>query len=107
MTGSGFASATAMSPGDGTYGASIAQGWDIGGNANGGYLLAIVGRALVAATGRPDPITVTGHFLSPGQPGPVSVTTTVVKSGRRFGTVQALLRRPSDRSSPCSVRAVT
>jgi acyl-coenzyme A thioesterase PaaI-like protein len=71
--------------------AEIPPGWDIGGNANGGYLLAIGARALVAATGRPDPVSVTGHFLSPGHPGPVDVSTTVHKEGRRFATATAQL----------------
>lgn len=33
--------------------AEIRPGWDIGGNANGGYLLAIAGRAMAEAVGRP------------------------------------------------------
>jgi hypothetical protein len=80
---------------DGGYDADIATGWDIGGNANGGYLLAIAGRAMAAAAGRPDPVTITAHYLSPGKPGPVHVDTSVVKEGKRFATVQATLRDAS------------
>ena len=87
-----FARATEVSSaGPDQYTAEIADGWDIVGNANGGYLLAICGRALTDATGRPDPVTLTGHFLSPGQPGPVVVTTSVIKTGRRFTTASATL----------------
>ena len=87
-----FGDATAVTrTGDDTWRADIPPGWDIGGNANGGYLLAIGARALVAATGRRDPVTVTGHFLSPGRPGPVEVTTAVQKEGRRFATATARL----------------
>lgn len=90
--GGAFATATAVMPtGAGTYAAAIAPGWDIAGNANGGYLLAIGARAVVAATGRPDPVTVTGHYLAPGKPGPVTVTTEVHKQGRRFATASAVL----------------
>ena len=32
--------------GDGRYAATIAEGWDIASNANGGYLLALVSRAI-------------------------------------------------------------
>ena len=92
MTTGPFAHATAVEPvGDGTYRGSVAEGWDIAGNANGGYLLAIAARALVAATRRPDPVTVTAHFLSPGKPGPVAITTEVVKEGKRFATASAVL----------------
>ena len=92
MTDGAFAAATTVVPtGDGTFAAAVAPGWDIAGKANGGYLLAIGARALVAATGRPDPVSVTGHFLSPGGPGPVSVTTRVHKQGRRFANASGLL----------------
>jgi len=87
-----FAAATSVTPaGGGTWTAEIRAGWDIGGNANGGYLLAIAARALLAATGRTDPVTVTGHFLAPGRPGPLTVETRVLKEGRRFTDAFAML----------------
>ena len=70
---------------------TVQPGWDIAGNANGGYLLAICARAMAEALGRPDPVTVTGHYLAPGKPGPVRVGVEVVKQGRTFGTATALL----------------
>jgi acyl-CoA thioesterase len=70
---------------------AIRDGWDIAGNANGGYLLAIAGRAMGATLGRPDPVTVTGHYLSPGRPGPVTVEVEVAKQGRLFATATATL----------------
>ncbi|MEY4338714.1 MAG: hypothetical protein RLZ14_564, partial [Actinomycetota bacterium] len=42
---------------------------------------------------RPDPISVTAHYLAPGRPGPVEVDGEVVKAGRRFATVSARLHR--------------
>jgi acyl-CoA thioesterase len=88
-----FGAATAVRDlDDGVWAVEVAPDWDIMGNTNGGYLLAIVGRALAQATGRPDPITVTAHYLSPGRPGPGTVTTRLVRSGRRFATAQATLR---------------
>lgn len=87
-----FAAATGVRPeGDRRWSASIAEGWDILGNANGGYLLAVAARAMIGASGRPDPVTITAHYLAPGRPGPVTVHTEVVKEGRRFVTVQARL----------------
>ena len=87
-----FAQATAVdADGPGRWRGSIEPGWDIAGNANGGYLLAIGARALSLSTGRPDPVSVTAHYLSPGQPGPVGVETSVVKEGKRFATGTATL----------------
>jgi acyl-CoA thioesterase len=70
---------------------AIAEGWDVAGNANGGYLLALTARAMSAALDRPDPVTVTAHYLAPGKPGPVSVSVDIDKQGRAFGTATATL----------------
>ena len=84
--------ATGENPGTNSrWRGAIAEGWDIAGNANGGYLLAITARAMSAALGRPDPVTVTAHYLSPGKPGPVSVSVEIAKQGRTFGTATATL----------------
>ena len=98
MTTGRFAEATAVTPaGDGTYSAAVVPGWDIAGNANGGYLLAIGARGAARRHRSAGPVTVTGHFLAPGTPGPVNVTTEVVKKGKRFTTGRATLhvRRPA------------
>jgi acyl-coenzyme A thioesterase PaaI-like protein len=77
---------------DTTFDAEVHAGWDIGGNANGGYLLAIVGRAVTEATGKPHPVTTTAHYLAPAKAGPVTVDVDVVRSGRRHATARAALR---------------
>ncbi len=77
--------------GEGRFAGGIVAGWDIGGNANGGYLLAIAVNALRRSAERPDPITVTAHFLAPGRPGPVIVTSELVKRGKRLVTVSGAL----------------
>ena len=88
----GFASDTSVrADGDGRYATEIRPGWDVVGNANGGYLLSIVTRATREAAGRPDPVTVTGHFLAPGQPGVATISTEVVKRGRTFTTATGAL----------------
>jgi acyl-coenzyme A thioesterase PaaI-like protein len=73
------------------YTGEIAAGWDIAGNANGGYLMALAARAMSDAVGRP-PLSITGHFLSPGKIGPVEVHVDVVRAGRRMAVVRATLR---------------
>ena len=40
-------------------------------------------RAMIDAARRPDPVSVTGHYLRPGRPAAATVTTEVVKQGRR------------------------
>jgi acyl-coenzyme A thioesterase PaaI-like protein len=72
------------------YDAEVHDGWDIGGNANGGYLLAIAGRAMADAVGRP-PLTITAHYLRPAPPGPCTVDVDIIRSGRRLATVSATL----------------
>jgi acyl-CoA thioesterase len=87
-----FATATAVQPtAAGEWAAAITPGWEIAGNANGGYLLAMATRALVGATGRPDPVTVTAHYLSPGRTGPVRIATQILKEGKRFATGTATM----------------
>lgn len=91
-TSVGFTRDTAVQPdGNGCYRTEIRPGWDIAGNANGGYLLALVLRAMRDASGRPDPVSVTAHYLSPGRPASATIATDVVKQGRSFATLTASL----------------
>jgi acyl-coenzyme A thioesterase PaaI-like protein len=76
---------------DSVYDGEIAEGWDIGGNANGGYVMALGCRAMADAVGRP-PLTVTAHFLAPGKPGPVAIHVDTIRAGRRTATVAATVR---------------
>lgn len=87
-----FADTTVNAAGPGRFDTHLRPGWDIGGNANGGYMLAIVARAIALHCERPDPITITAHYLTPGKVGPAQVHCETVKSGKRFATVQAQLR---------------
>ena len=96
-----FDRSTAVVDGDG----AIHDGWDIGGNANGGYLMALAAQGLRNLAGRPDPISMTGHYLSPGRPGPVRVDGEVVKQGRRFSTVAGRMHR-DEHAHPAGGRLV-
>lgn len=87
-----FATASAVTPlGDGRYSARIPPGWDIMGNVNGGYLMAIAARAASDAAQRPDPVSVTAHFMRPTGPTDVTVETDVLRSGRRFAVARATM----------------
>jgi acyl-CoA thioesterase len=81
--------------GDGRWAAVITDRWHIGENPNGGYVLAVavraMGEAVRGAAGHPHPLTVTGHFLRPGEPGPASIDVEVVRIGRTLSTATAAL----------------
>ena len=75
-----------------TWSAELTDRWSIGANPNGGYILAVVGRALSAAIGRHHhPFTVTSHYLRPAQPGPATVGVEIVRSGRKHTTATGTL----------------
>jgi acyl-CoA thioesterase len=80
-------SATGM----GKYVGNVSERWSIGPVPNGGYVLTIGLSALGQALDRPDPLTVTGHFVRPAAPGPIDVLVEVVKSGRAYATGMARL----------------
>ncbi|MEU2868465.1 thioesterase family protein [Streptomyces olivoreticuli] len=87
---------TAVSPrerdgGRGVYDADLSAGWTIFGAVNGGYLLALLGRALGDALPHPDPFSVTAHYLSASRPGPAVVRTELIRAGRTLSTGQASL----------------
>lgn len=88
-----LAELTAVSDtGEGTHAATITDQATIpGGLVNGGILLVVAARALAAATGRPHPVTITGHFLTAVRPGPVTITTDVLRPGRH-AYARALVR---------------
>jgi acyl-CoA thioesterase len=74
---------------DGVWAGRVVPGWNIGTNPNGGYTLVLAVRAMLAACDRPDPLTVTAHYVAPPAPGPVTVAAEVVRAGRRYATVSA------------------
>lgn len=82
--------------GDGRWRASVDDRAQIpGGLVNGGVLLAVAARALARATGRPHPVTITGHFLGAVRPSDLTVTTEVLREGRH-GFARAVVRDDTD-----------
>jgi acyl-Coa thioesterase superfamily protein/acyl-CoA thioesterase superfamily protein len=94
--------------GDGTFAANLSSPWTIGGKPHGGFLVALLARAAVAAagTGSPvtDPLTVSAQFLRAPELGPVLLRTEVRKNGRQTTVVGVQLEQ---RGQSCVEGVVT
>jgi acyl-CoA thioesterase len=87
---------TAARPlGEGRYAVRIDRGWWIVRGPNGGYVAAILLRALTAAVGDPNrpPRSLTVHFTSPPGEGPAEVRTVLERVGRGMTTATARLEQ--------------
>jgi hypothetical protein len=89
---------TTLTPrGPGVYGIDLSAGWTIVNAVNGGYLLAVLGRALADTLPHADPFTVSAHYLTASRPGPAVVRTQTVRTGRTLSTGQASLVQHDER----------
>src|SRR5258707_14835373 len=80
--------------GEGRFGAEISERWWVGRGPNGGYVAALIMRAIEAAVGteRP-PRSLTIHFPRAPVAGPAELTVTVEREGRRATFVTARLEQ--------------
>jgi acyl-CoA thioesterase len=104
-----FDRALTVSPVDGgSYGAQLDAGWQIGGGINGGLLLALMGNALRSTSDslHPDPLSMTGYYVSASQPGPAWLHTEVLRSGRTTTTTSCTLAQGDGDSQVERVRAL-
>jgi hypothetical protein len=106
-----FDLATAVHPRpDGTtFDASIDAGFTVGGKANGGYLLALVGRAagealIAAGSAHRDPLAATVHFVGAPDAGPAEIEVIVLRVGRGASQVRVTLQQ---QGRPCVEAAFT
>jgi acyl-CoA thioesterase len=96
-----FDRATAVAAlGGGAWAGTVDGGWFAGRGPNGGYLAAIVLRAMVAELGDPsrEPRSLTCHYLRPPAAGAVRIDVTVERAGRATSTLTARL---SQNDRPC------
>jgi Thioesterase-like superfamily len=78
-----FSEVTALSPdGPGRFDAAVSPEWTIGGKPNGGYLLAMLGRAAASATQHRHVIAASAHYLRSPDPGPIAIEAEVLRTGR-------------------------
>ena len=75
--------------GTGGFEAGVDPQWTIGSKPNGGYLLAMLGRAAVAVSAHPHIISASAYYLHAPNPGPVLIDTQVLRQGRSASQVQA------------------
>ncbi|MFF3908687.1 thioesterase family protein [Streptomyces sp. NPDC001848] len=80
----------------GVYDIDLSASWTIINAVNGGYLLAVLGRALADALPHQDPFTISAHYLTASRPGPAVVRTDLVRTGRTLSTGQASLFQYDD-----------
>ena len=93
-----FDVATAVRPhGDGTlYDVELDDGFATSGRPNGGYLMAVMARAVAESVGldgadHPDPLSSSAVFLRPPEVGPASVDVEVLRTGRTASQARGTL----------------
>jgi acyl-coenzyme A thioesterase PaaI-like protein len=93
MTNSGsFAAVSSIvEAGPRRFSAAVDPGWTIGGKPNGGYLLAMLGRAAAASVTHEHPIAASAHYLQAPDPGRVEIQTAVLRAGRSASQVRATM----------------
>ncbi len=69
----------------------VHERWDIGSVTNGGYVLALVVRAMLDAVDKSDPISVNAHYERPVRPGAATITIDRGREGRTLSTVSAIM----------------
>lgn len=79
----------------GLYSAGIATGWRAGRGPHGGYLAAILLRALIDTVDEPSrtPRSLTIHYASAPEPGPIEIHTTIERAGRSLSTLSARMQQ--------------
>ncbi|MDH6139829.1 acyl-CoA thioesterase [Kitasatospora sp. GP30] len=105
VTSSEFDRAIALGPdgpdAPGRYRGELGAGWQIGGGINGGLLLAVAANALrQELPGHPDPVSISGYYLSTSRPGPLSVQTEVIRRGRGLSNATASLSQLDEDGHP-------
>ncbi|MGZ3678564.1 MAG: acyl-CoA thioesterase [Ktedonobacterales bacterium] len=89
---SSFDAETALEPTDnGAFTGRIIPSWSVGRGPNGGFIAALLMRALLVTVDDParGPRSLTIHYLAPAEDGPVRITTAIERSGRSLTALSA------------------
>jgi hypothetical protein len=94
-----FSEVTALTgSGAGEFDGAVDSDWTIAGRPNGGYLLAMLGRAAIAVGPHPHVIAASAYYLRAPRPGPVTIDAQLLRGGRSASQVRA---RMSQDDEPC------
>jgi acyl-CoA thioesterase len=92
-----FAEETAVERiGEGRWRGTLCRGWRIGEALNGGYLLAVAGRALSEALPHKDPLSVNAFYLAPARLGPVECEVELLREGGNTSQAHARLSQEGE-----------
>lgn len=85
-----FSQVSAVTPrAEGRFAADVSADWTINAKPNGGYLLAMLGRAALASTPHPHVLSASAQYVAPPEPGPVDIDVHVLRVGRSASQVHA------------------
>lgn len=88
-----FDDATTVTPlGEGRYATDLDAGYLIGKALNGGYLMAVMQRAVLAEVEHPHAVSSSFNFLRPCSAGPAEIEVDLRKAGRTVSTAHVTLR---------------
>jgi acyl-CoA thioesterase len=85
----------AQADGEAHFAAEIVPGWRAGRGPHGGYLAAMLLRALIEAIDDPErsPRSLTIHYARAPEPGPIEILVTIERTGRSLSTLSARMEQ--------------
>jgi acyl-CoA thioesterase len=91
----GEAAATLVAPATATFDADVSPDWRAGRGPHGGYLAAMLLRALTETVANPAraPRSLTIHYARAPEPGPVEIHTAIERAGRSLSTLSARMEQ--------------
>src|SRR5581483_10650071 len=86
---------TAVRAAGGGFAADVSPDWRAGRGPHGGYLAAMILRALTLTVDDPEraPRSLTIHYARAPEPGPVEIGTTIERAGRSLSTLSARMEQ--------------
>jgi len=78
---------------DGSYQGKVTDDWSVNGVPNGGYLMALMGNAILEQSERNAPVLFTANYLGRTSPGEARVSSEMMVQSKQFDRVQASLHQ--------------